>query len=1026
MDDTLFQNTRKHDDLFDTGSKMKVRDNEYDFSRKLSLEPLEKTELFNEAVSQKSAVESTKSILAKKLKKEPVLTIQKSVNYELERPKHKKHIGFSRLYAEVEEKDSDRMVKIRKAMGRYFDYKSIANEKGVSDEQRQWALERCITMLSQLDKACDEYTSHRIWRIRKRGSQRKQEVIKLKHRAEEEMEVTKRRYVRFMNRVNVSHSEESRSGIYKKVVKLKAAKGKRTVLDLSQMDLMDNADRDMYTSKHHMAIRSELELKKKNLTPEERKLLEEIHEYAGIKATAALYAYKTESSWMLGSGSKIKDQIKRETVLCKIITDKLALLKEREDRTNDNKEIFDFYINHFMKLKEGNLQIPQVPQNQLRVLDMTGKDVKMVNSEVDKDKNTFIENSIKIKDRTADPLFSHEPCLADIKQSGMGNCFFLSVVADYVARSSEGIMNMMKDDGTNVTVRFYTQVGKGDNAVMEPVYVKVDKKVAMDSVSRTLWVQLLCKAYSTFIRNYPTDAPADQEKYIQKLHQVDREHYTNKTIDFGFISNGGTADKVLPAFTGKIFKEKTKITGSADEMDDELDLFRIMQSAELTDRQQNEMVENGKVFDRDYAVFNMKQYSFGGKLNKNHDVVYIKSAFKNLFSKTDQRIENMLNQGVTMGQEALKAGENGWTEARNTIRQILNQRHNDPNGYYSYMVSIAFGPDYLDEDGQREALEDEQFLKNNFAKIANGTLYPGIDGFQDQALAATQDEAFEKIKAKIKADQDYSNYKKRVQNLTGMRIEPLHNPTQAEREQAKIGFRKNIVSMTTAFTTQLELIFGSEHNLLKEQDVKKKVETFNKLLDTYDFSKKSKTKAVANLQSGFDILLAAFGEITGLPREELLNHIKGVMKAKYSAIINKSDEVARARHAQIFSGVYTSAALKTFNEIKEDLASGKPISAGSRSGVGKKTKRGESFDKGTVGHHAYTILGTQDVLFRGRRLHMIKLRNPWAHYTLQYIWNDKKGIMETGTVEKDNGGVFFMELNHFTRVFQSLYRTGDR
>ena len=70
-------------------------------------------------------------------------------------------------------------------------------------------------------------------------------------------------------------------------------------------------------------------------------------------------------------------------------------------------------------------------------------------------------------------------------------------------------------------------------------------------------------------------------------------------------------------------------------------------------------------------------------------------------------------------------------------------------------------------------------------------------------------------------------------------------------------------------------------------------------------------------------------------------------------------------------------------------------------------------------------LGVQDVEFRGKKIHMVKLRNPWGSYTTQYFWNEKKQEMEFDTNETESSGVFFMELTHFSRVFRSVFSTDE-
>lgn len=141
-------------------------------------------------------------------------------------------------------------------------------------------------------------------------------------------------------------------------------------------------------------------------------------------------------------------------------------------------------------------------------LGRTGRRVKFVDDEsfhdvtVDPVTNRAIDNGrYKMLDRAEEPLFAHDPCVSDIAQGEVGDCYFIATVAAICDREPDFIRKMMKDnaDGT-VTVRFYDE-GK-------PVYVRVRKTVPVGNgsgstmvgadkfVRGALWVQMLEKAYA--------------------------------------------------------------------------------------------------------------------------------------------------------------------------------------------------------------------------------------------------------------------------------------------------------------------------------------------------------------------------------------------------------------------------------------------------------------------------------------------------------------------------------------------------
>lgn len=144
----------------------------------------------------------------------------------------------------------------------------------------------------------------------------------------------------------------------------------------------------------------------------------------------------------------------------------------------------------------------------------------------------------------------------------------------------------------------------------------------------------------------------------------------------------------------------------------------------------------------------------------------------------------------------------------------------------------------------------------------------------------------------------------------------------------------------------------------------------------------------------------------------------------------KTNEIAAAKYDglkddaenQVFTGVYSEYALSVFDKINELKGQGYPVSVGGRVGAGEKYDNGETKEAGVLGKHGYSVLGTTEVLYEGKTIKMVRLRNPWGHYSTDYLKDTKTGKVEAVTNE-ENGGEFLCELTHFIKSFTELFTT---
>lgn len=121
----------------------------------------------------------------------------------------------------------------------------------------------------------------------------------------------------------------------------------------------------------------------------------------------------------------------------------------------------------------------------------------------DKSKRDAEFVSLLSKERSVvdEPLFPHEPCVQDVTQRGLGDCYLLAALGSAVTAHPENIRSCMRDNGDGtVTVRFHDTTHRFREPT--PVYVTVSKKAPrvlgkIDSYgANSLWVQMLERAYA--------------------------------------------------------------------------------------------------------------------------------------------------------------------------------------------------------------------------------------------------------------------------------------------------------------------------------------------------------------------------------------------------------------------------------------------------------------------------------------------------------------------------------------------------
>ncbi len=117
-----------------------------------------------------------------------------------------------------------------------------------------------------------------------------------------------------------------------------------------------------------------------------------------------------------------------------------------------------------------------------------------------------------VYEKSAMPLFPHEPRVSDVRQGTLGDCYLLAALAGIVRSNPGYIKQILRDNGDGtVSVRLYQSVPGLFGATFLPRYMKLEKsevKVAGENLYawNSLWVQMIEKAYAASGLN-PSDDP---------------------------------------------------------------------------------------------------------------------------------------------------------------------------------------------------------------------------------------------------------------------------------------------------------------------------------------------------------------------------------------------------------------------------------------------------------------------------------------------------------------------------------------
>ncbi len=215
----------------------------------------------------------------------------------------------------------------------------------------------------------------------------------------------------------------------------------------------------------------------------------------------------------------------------KMIHDRLEELKLIPGGQKTSTELFEeMRLKEYEKLfmdTDGRMIIP----NNINVEE---KDFQILDAD-----NNLVDQS-RIRDEKEEVLFPHPPCIQDIGQGQLGDCYLIASMATLAEHKPDFFQKHMKDEGSTVCVCLYKS-GK-------PFYVRINKSTVLDTNGHTayatgpLWVRLYEKAFMVS-GLYAKDRTDERgEAFTRQTEEGKRSYDSIK---------GGISKKALYIMTGR-------------------------------------------------------------------------------------------------------------------------------------------------------------------------------------------------------------------------------------------------------------------------------------------------------------------------------------------------------------------------------------------------------------------------------------------------------------------------------------------
>ena len=980
--------------------------------------------------------------------------------------------------------DSERMQEIRDLMKAYFKAKGR-----LEAEQGDPLLnhDRMVSSLESLISRCSSYCLFR-HPFSKRGQRRKEEIRHLQAKAAKELQEARRNYTAFAESLydqeisaDPKLKKRRKYDMPPKEIKLVERGDGLQRLKLDKYRTLEG-EYENHTDRTYLRSKATLDLERKDITLTEgqKKLLSLILSYSKREYDLRLkhvgvmkffgdlcargvvpwrhvpkwltYIIRTPFKSIYNLGYAIKARYidaPQEIPEYQSIVQQLKAIQADNSVSPEVKAMFKKYADRLLPMEKGNLDLTDVPADKIQEYRDYSK--AMVSKSKKKSDGTNKEGLFfTMSDRRGEPLFTHKPCVSDIVQYAHGNCFYLAAVAELVAKDPQAVLDMFKDEGDNgVVVKLWheepdmsapdPEPGQERPKKMQPVYFRVDKRVSKYEGDGALWVSVLSNAVVAYCQTYPEAhklGPDGVKDTVKK-----RQENGIKYLDFSFLDDGGHSDQVFPILSG----QKSETVSPDAPIYQTVYVQDVLNAIyeKKVDRETRKNIDGTKeLFDQEYAVYEhyVKQFEEPMTINHYKDLhdricqkmkdrkkavdEFIKNKKRDYkYDECQRKVRIAIAKAEEVFEERLENDRLNLTReeqrevARSMKRLIPNMfKH---YGYYQKFHYIEEIPKEYEYSAGTFFADFIDYFKGSFKSIFDEAVKANIDLSEyAKDVGVEMGKYFEDCGFK---DEESAQKNILARGHTGDYIEDNNELIWKDEsiEETALEQEKNVEAMFQICTNLL-----SNH---VEMDIDKKDQkgSFKKKADAIRKLKYEDFPEPENEEEKKEDTFNQLVKVTGLSRQEIFDLAKEQALRLYTNAADNFDELSNSEVNEIFTGVYSDEALKLYERIDRDTDAGKLVAAGSRTGAGVRTSRGESKDAGTVGTHAYSVLGVQELSFEGKLIKMVRVRNPWAGYTTEYVYNKKTGkVMPTTTIRNDNG-IFLMELTHFWKVFHSVYTESE-